>query len=267
MAASAGITRTLIYGRRATRISRAAFLSGVSAILGANQRLIYTPNGSDTTTSVESSSAGRTITWDATIAARVARLGNGWYQTFNGTTQYGSTPDTADLSFGNGTVDTPFSCFVVANVTSAAGGRTFLAKSNTSNREYQFGVGGNFLSYVQTDESTLSTPSRGSNAQVTRGAWQTFSSTYSAATGGATAMNDVTFYANGNVIASTAFNDGGYVAMENLGAALTIGALTAGTAEFYTGSLALVCLTQKLLTAAEHLAIKALCNKYFGLKL
>jgi hypothetical protein len=267
VAASAGITRTLIYGRRATRISRAAFLSGVSAILGANQRLIYTPNGSDTTTSVESSSAGRTITWDATIAARVARLGNGWYQTFNGTTQYGIAPDTADLSFGNGTVDTPFSCFVVANVTSAAGARTFLAKSDAANQEYLFGVNGNFLNYGQFDQSIPSTPTRGSNATITRGSWQTFSSTYSAATGGATAMNDVTFYGNGNVLASTAFNDAGYVAMEGLAAGLSIGARTAGTAEFYTGSLALVCLTQKLLTAAEHLAIKALCNKYFGLKL
>lgn len=248
-------------------LSREQFVAELRALLGTDQRIIYTPLGSDTTTSTESSTNGYTVTWDGDISSRLSRLGNGWAQSFNGTSQYGSIPDAAALSFGNGAADSGFSAVCVVNATSAAGMRTFLAKSNTANREYLFGTNGNFLNYGQFDESVPSGPTRGSNATITRGIWQAFGSSYTAATGGATAMNDVTLYANGASIASTAFNDAGYVAMENLAAGVTFGARTAGTAEFYTGSLALAVLVARALTAAEHARIVALSSKYFGLGL
>ena len=125
-----GMQRLLKLGRRddTEPLARAAFLARMSGLLGANQRLLYVPNGTDTTTSVESSTVGRTITWDATIAARASALGNGYGQSFNGTTQYGSMPDADDMSFGNGSVDQPVGVLVLANVTDTAASRDFLTK-------------------------------------------------------------------------------------------------------------------------------------------
>ena len=88
--------------------------------------------------------------------------------------------------------------------------------------------------------------------------------TYTAATGGATAANDITLYQNGAVIASTATNAGTYVAMENGTEPVEIGSNLTHTANYFDGSMALVAVCQKALSAADHLAIHTLCRSYFG---
>ncbi len=115
-----------------------------------------------------------------------------------------------------------------------------------------------------TDESATVGAFRASNANPTTTAWSLLSGTYSAATGGATAANDMTLYQNGAVLASTATNNAGYVAMENLAAVVEISAQSAHTAGFVFGSLALVVITQANLAIGGHKDLTQLCRNYFG---
>lgn len=98
------------------------------------------------------------------------------------------------------------------------------------------------------------------------GAHTLFGATYSAATGGATAANDITLYENGLVKASSATNDASYVAMEDTTAVGMIGAadLNAGSSQWMEGTLSLVVICQKALSASDHWAIRKLCEGYFG---
>lgn len=263
-----GIQRLLKLGRRddTEPLGRSAFLARLSALLGVNQRLIYVPNGTDTTTSIESSTVGRTITWDATIAARASALGNSYAQSFNGTTQYGTMPDANDLSFGDGSTDQAFSVVALANVTDTSNGRDIVLKWSglATLREWSFILtAADILRLELFDESTDANPYRASDAVVTQGSWALFGVTYDG-TGGATAADGITLYANGAALASTATNSGTYTAMENTTIAPSIGARNGGTAGFYAGSLALVAVTQKAMTAAEHTQARALCRRFFG---
>src|SRR4051812_44174897 len=71
-------------------------------------RLLWMPRAGDAATALTGeTSTGRVVTYDATVAARISSLGRGYAQTFDGAANYGTTPDTADLSFGNGTTDNP----------------------------------------------------------------------------------------------------------------------------------------------------------------
>lgn len=245
-------------------ISRSAFLAGLSNVLGPNQRILYVPNGTDTTTSVESSTVGRTFTWDADISGRRTALGGGYVQAFNGTSQYGECPDADDLSFGNGTVDSAFSVLALVNIDSVAAVRNLLSKTTTNNREYRLGVLTNGTLILSVwDESALVTASRISSASITVGGWQLLAVTYDG-TGGASAMNGATLYQNGQVFASSATNNASYVAMENLAATVEIGARVTHSQDWLSGSLGMVALTQKALTASEHQQIAALCRRHFG---
>ncbi len=247
---------------------REQFLGNMLAILG-DTRLLWTPKGSDTTTSLDESLTGRTMTYDATIASRLSALGLGYAVTFNGTSQYASTPDTANLSFGNSTVDQPFSIVALVNVTDTAAARDIITKfAGATSGEYAFRVAaGDTLVLAVYDDSTDVQPVRTSNAVITQGSWVLFGATYSAATGGATAANDMTLYQNGVVIASTATNNASYVAMEDTTNVVEIGAALAHTANFFNGSMALVAVCQNNLDASDHWAIKKLVNDYFGLAL
>lgn len=250
-------------------ISRTEFLAGMSAILGANQRLLYVPNGTDTTTSVESSTVGRTITWDATIAARASQLGNGYAQSFNGSTQYGTMPDSATLTFGNGSVDQPVGVVVLANVTDTAASRDFLTKWDgpVAAREWNFSVNGSDqFRFEVYDEVTDALVTNVSTAAIIQGSWCLFGATYDGR-GGATAANGVTLYVNGAAVSSTPTNHASYVAMSDTASLGCIGARNAGAVAPLAGSLALVALTQKALTPSEHARIVALSSKYFGLAL
>lgn len=245
-------------------MSRAAFQAALVAILG-DTRFLWMPKATDTTTSTSDDAGARTITWDATVAGRLSALGSGTAQSFaSGSSQWGSTPDTNDLSFGNGATDSAFSIVVLANITDTAAIRTLCSKWNTALREYEFIVNGaDRLNLVLADQSAAALPQRLSDGAIGQGAWCLFGATYGGG-GGATAADGIALYQNGSVIASTATNAGAYVAMENLTASFEIGSFTAHTGQFFDGSLALVAVCQKALSAPEHAAIANLCPQYFG---
>ncbi len=241
------------------------FITLLLDLLGGDCRLLWLPLASDTTTNTTRENAtGRVMTYDATVAARLASLGRAIAQTFNGSANYGTTPDTTNLTFGTGAADLPCSIVVLANVTDTAAVRVLVSKFTTSNREYQLFVDAtDKLSLLLQDESAAVAASRLSDAAITQASWRLFGASYDG-TGGTTAANGITLYQDGAVIPSTPSNNASYVAMENLAAAFEIGSNTAHAANFFSGSLALATVCAKALVPAEHAAINALCKRYFN---
>ena len=241
------------------------FRAALRAILG-DTRLLWMPQRPDTTTVLTFETIpGRVVTWDATVLARLSALGpfGGMAQTFNGTSEFGTTPDTANLSF-NGTTDTAFSIVVLANVTNTAATRALVMKWTTAQTEWNLQItGSDLLALVMGDVSAGVNASRSSDAVITQDSWRLFGVTYDG-TGGATAANGITLYQDGAVIASTATNNASYVAMENGSALGEIGSNTGGTSAFFPGSMALAAVCQKALSAADHAAIYHLCRQFFG---
>ncbi len=144
----------------------------------------------------------------------------------------------------------------------------FLSKDTSPNCEYEWRIGTTDLMeliVLLPDASHLAL--RASNAAVTMGSWRLYSATYSAATGGATAANDMTLYENGAVIASTATNDALYTTMTNGTAVLEAGSAASGTTRFMQGQMAFEMLCAGNLPVATHLAVLQACRAYYGVPL
>mgnify|MGYP001615469253 FL=1 len=87
-------------------------------------------------------------------------------------------------------------------------------------------------------------------------------------TGGATAANDIALYQNGALIASTASNNAGYVAMENGTNPAAVGGYSnSGAGTFMDGSMGFAAMYAAALNVAQHLEVKRAANKYYGLTL
>lgn len=239
------------------------FVDAVLAITGAEDtRLFWVAQRDDTLTSLTKDVNKHTVTWDDDVSARLSAQGDGYVQTFNGSDQLGLVPDAASLSFGDGLVDGPLSVVALANFTNTAATRVIVAK----NGEYRLDAStADLLAVRLRDLSVGVQPLRASDAAITQGALHLFGFTYTAATGGATAANDITLYEDGASIASTATNQATYVAMEDTSVDVEIGAL--GGAGPMQGSLGFVLLTAKSLSAQDHADITALVNTYYDLAL
>lgn len=233
-------------------------------------RVLWAPNRYDGTLAYTDEATGpRAITWDANVSGRLTKQGHGYLQTFDGAANFGSAPDTADLTFGNGVTDSAFSIVALANVTDTAAARNLLAKWNAtgSQREYVFNVASTDVLVLNLrDEALAVTPFRASDAAITQGSPHLFACTYDG-TGGATAANGIVLYQDAAVIASTATNQATYVATADKTGALEFGAQTAGTASFMAGSMGFALVCAGVLSLAQMVQIKGLCNTYFGLAL
>ena len=135
---------------------------------------------------------------------------------FNGTDEEADTPDAAywsrDDSAGQG-----FSVGVWCHVTDTAAHRVLLSKhdENVAVQEWKLQVSSGDLLYFQCrDDSANVNVYRQSDSAVNQDRWAFFVVTYDGA-GGASAMDTVTLYQDGAVLASTAANNASYVAMEN----------------------------------------------------
>jgi len=120
------------------------------------------------------------------------------------------------------------------------------------------------LMYIY-DESADALTTRTSNSAVSVGL-HFIVVTYDG-TGGASAGNGMTMYVDGVAVASSAGNNGSYVAMENLSASVFVGAFTGtgGTpADFMTGDFGLQFITQEELSSTDvwemYLATRGLYN-------
>lgn len=247
--------------------ARRRFVNNVADVVGrSNVRGFYLPNVAEGLVVPDEIVAGRNWTHGTTPSGRISRLGKGWQTSFNGTTDYMTTPDAADLSFGNGAADSAFSIVALCNVTDTANTRTLLSKfdSGTSQQEYILRISTtDTLVLLTSDQSAAATPTRTSDAVITQGTWALFGATYSGV-GGGTNMNGATLYQNGVAIASTAGNNGAYVAMEDLTAPAEIGSVNGHTLSFYQGGLGLVLAYQKNSPVADHVALTQLMRSYAG---
>lgn len=249
-------------------LSRTQAISLLTTLVGsANLTMLYLPNGTDTTTSVESSSSGRTITWDATIASRFTRWGNGFFQSFNGSTQYGELADNAAFSFGNGAADSAFSIVWMGLLRSNTTANCLLAKTTTSNREWRFLTGGTSLLQLSiTDESASgATASIFTTTPIPINTLLTLGVTYDPSLGsGATAAAGMRFYIQGAAVPVTQSNNASYVAMENLASTVEMGARIAHTQDFLNGHLGGNMLVTGALSAAQHARIHAVFSALYG---
>lgn len=241
---------------------RAQFIGAVLAIVGgANVRALYMPQAGEGTT-VKDAYSSRVWTHANTPNGRYSRLGNGWALAFNGTSDYLSTPDATDLTFAEPAV---VSFFGVANVVDTATNRSMFTKSNTGETEYIWNIGtADQLKLFLQDTLGVVTITRTSDPTAPQGSWASYGTSY-AGTGGASAADGASNYVNGSLVASTSANSAGYTAMSDKPAAGIIGAQNAGTANFFSGSMAMVLLVAANLSATQHAQLTQLARTYFGL--
>lgn len=241
---------------------RDEFLAAVQAILG-DTRLLWTPKSTDTTTATEDSRHADTITWDATVAARLSTLGSGLAQDFDGTNDQGDTTDSDVHRFGDGAVDQPMSVLAlfnpdVVNETDYL----FTKSSSTTAQEWEFWIhSSGIMEFHVFDESASATLDVASGS-LTAGAYNFMCATYD----GSGAKTGLSMYKNG-VLSTNRGLGGTYVAMEDTGGIINIGARFSTKAGFFNGKIALIGLCAKALTIEEVWAIKALCNSFFSLSL
>jgi hypothetical protein len=174
--------------------------------------------------------------------------------------------DHADYSFGDGTVDSPFSvgCWMCPN---AIVTNVMLGKYNSAGgvEEWRFFIdSAGKLSLELHDASASATEIGVSTSTMVVGKWVFVVASYD----GNEAAPVVTLYVNGVQDGDgTTVESGSYVAMENTAAPLTVGCsgVTATPVAEFHGRLALPFICGKALTAAEVLQLHELGGVLLGL--
>lgn len=158
--------------------------------------------------------------------------------------------DHANYTFGDGSVDSPFSvgAWIRPN---AIVSNTIIAKYSATVREWRFWIDASGLLNLELyDESADTTEIAVSTAALTIGQWVFVVASYD---GGETAPV-VTLYVDGAAVNDGSTTEtGAYVAMENTATPLTVGCsgVTATPVNEFHGRIALPFITGKVLSAAE----------------
>lgn len=201
---------------------------------------------------------GATETADTEDLHKTGKVGTGCFN-FNGV-DCGIIGDAAGLSFGNGTVDSPFS--VVAWAYTTAGGDTqyIISKRDVGvAEEWTFHIRGatNLMRVSLTDESETAVITCDADDVLSDG-WHLLGFTYPGqAAAGATAADLIKIYVDGALVDSTATNDASYDAMESLAADVLIGGHRVGgvTGGYWVDKMDDVALFGKELSAVEMAAL------------
>jgi len=157
--------------------------------------------------------------------------------------------DNDNISFGNGTTDTPFS--IIANIQPDDITRFYMAFKGvgSTNREYCFALNAqDKLQLLLEDDGVSAAPYRLADSAETSLLPATYGASYDGG-GGATAADGIVLYKNGKVVPSTATNDGSYIAMENEGSDLFIG--NNGASDWASGAYFSLRMFNLELSAAE----------------
>ncbi len=161
--------------------------------------------------------------------------------------------DHAEFSFGNGTVDSPFSIGAWVFVTVTGTLQTIISKKDTNGREWDFNITSEKVRFILTDESAGVSALKESDAALAT-SWHFVVCTYiGQSTAGATAGNLITLYVDGVVVDSTTTNNGAYDAIEDLTEDVVIGARnpTTGLDLFFQDKLDNIMIFNKVLTITE----------------
>lgn len=167
--------------------------------------------------------------------------------------KYVTVTDNAAYSFGNGTVDSPFSLAAWVYVVGGSATQIIIAKAKASNNEWAFGLSGSEkLFFKLYDESAGAVgPNVTSNDALSTG-WHFVCATYTGqSTTGATAGNLMTLYVDGVAVDITVTNNAGYDAMEALAADVEIGTYYAGSTKYFQDKIDNVIIFDIELSAAN----------------
>jgi len=174
----------------------------------------------------------------------------------DGTDDYVSVPDADNLSFGNGSSDSPFTLTAWLK-SNTSGSLKMIAKGQGVPQEYAFGAGSagtpNLTLYDGDVNKRIQITSQ---TALTQGTWQHWAVTYD----GSGSHSNSKIYLNGNPVSTTTASSGVYVAMNNTSTPLDIGyhniTVSGTTYETFTnGHLDDVAVIAKELSASEVSAI------------
>ena len=181
--------------------------------------------------------------------SRIASLGGGaglqnnYSLEFDGTNDYVSVADSADLSFGDGSNDSAFSISAWVNPDQATNFQ--IAFKDT---EYQFYLNSSeHLTLFLEDESSGNYEFAYYNSAISENTWSHVACTYNGV-GGTSANAGITLYVDGINVTTTLAGSGTYVAMENSSNALTIGKAGSNYAD---GNIDEVSIWNKVLSAGD----------------
>lgn len=240
---------------------RTRLINDVRGVIGKLPVAGYLAHRNDVLTATDPWT-GTVLTADAAMSGQVSQRGKGSLRAFNGSSNYLTRPDAANLSWGNGVTDQAFSGFVVVNVTDTAAFRTLFSKwvSAGNQVEYIFGVAADdTLIVFLTDVSH--TGSRSSSAAITQGSLITLGFTYSGVAG-ASQMDGVTFYMNGVAIAATSTNTAAYVALQDLTADWRVGGHDSLAS--FQGQMGMSLMWAGAATAGQMASLHQAAARYWG---
>lgn len=137
----------------------------------------------------------------------------------DGTDDYMSVADADDLSFGNGSTDSPFTLALWLN-SDTAGTVRLIAKGFGVPQEYSFSVGSaGTPGLTLYDENVNSRIQIVSQTALTQGVWQHWAVTYD----GSGSHSNSKIYLNGVAVSTTTSSSGTYVAMHNTSTPVNVG--------------------------------------------
>lgn len=175
--------------------------------------------------------------------------------TFNGSSSYFFTPDSDDLSFGDGSQDFPFSVSLWLKIDDLSSGPGIFTKGVNSLNSIEYYLTAQStgrLQFVLYDESSSNQATASTNAsKIIEGQWHHVVITYN---GDPDSLNPVTIYID-NIDETSSFTKGaGYVAMENKGFGLIAG-YDANSVSFLDGSISEFAVFNTVLSANDVTAI------------
>ena len=134
--------------------------------------------------------------------------------------EYIDCGDNDNLSFGNGTTDSPFSISAWVNIRTIAN-FIIVSKDSSSNREYAFRIVSNNIRVFLLDNSSGGYIGRYYNSDLTsiEDTWNHFSFTYN----GNSTSSGIKIYLNGSRVDDNNYQGGSYTSMENTLSNLNIG--------------------------------------------
>lgn len=181
----------------------------------------------------------------------LAQVNNVYSMDFDGTNDYIDCGDSDDLSFGDGSTDSPFSVSAWVNMTDATRFIT-IAKDATAAREYVITtLTDDKLYFYLLDSSSNGYIGRISPAVTSnQGTWIHTVYTYN----GNSSSSGIKIYLNGSQVDNANYEGGSYTAMENTNVALNIGRQERGL-NYSNGKIDEVAVFNVELTGEQVLAI------------
>lgn len=250
---------------------RSKFVADILAITG-DTPLFWIPKYGETTTSTDASLNGKTITYSKNIQTwdtLMKTLGKGSYATLDGVDEEGDTPDSTDLSFGDGAGnDSAFSIVALINPVDATSSTIISKYDNDAadEEEWIFSLDSSDRpQFLIFDDSVPANIGRRDATALTQNTWSLLAGTYDATE----ASTGINIYLNGAVVDDTDVNSGVYSSTQDGASPVQIGFIRASStpANYFDGRMAFVLVCAKELSAAEVWRIKELVNAHYELTL